>query len=56
VDFLFDRFATAPEAIAFNDRGRTFTYGQIIDTTAMFERRLRDVGVSPGDVVIVLGD
>jgi acyl-CoA synthetase (AMP-forming)/AMP-acid ligase II len=56
VDFLFERFATAPEAIAFNDRGRTFTYGQIIDTTAMFERRLREVGVAPGDVVIVLGD
>ena len=56
MDFLFDRFATAPEAIAFNDRGRTFTYGQIIDTTAMFEGRLREVGVSPGDVVIVLGD
>jgi acyl-CoA synthetase (AMP-forming)/AMP-acid ligase II len=56
VDFLFDRFAMAPQAIAFNDRGRTFRYEQVIDATAMFERRLGEVGVAPGDVVVVLGD
>ena len=47
VDFLFERFATAPASIAFNDRGRDFTYGEIIETTAAFETRLREVGVAP---------
>jgi acyl-CoA synthetase (AMP-forming)/AMP-acid ligase II len=56
LEFLFDRFATAPDAIAFNDRGRTFSYGRVIETTAMFERKLRQVGVGSGDVVVVLGD
>jgi acyl-CoA synthetase (AMP-forming)/AMP-acid ligase II len=56
MEFLFERFASAPDGIAFNDRGRTFTYGQIIDTTAALEARLREVGVAPNDVVIVVGD
>ena len=56
MDFLFERFASVPSAVAFNDRGRTFTYGEIIETTAAFERRLREVGVARGDIVIVLGD
>ena len=56
MDFLFERFASAPGSIAFNDRGRTFTYGQIIETTERFEGRLAEVGVAPGDVVVVVGD
>jgi acyl-CoA synthetase (AMP-forming)/AMP-acid ligase II len=56
VEFLFERFATAPAKVAFSDRGRTFTYAQIIDATAAYEDRLHEVGVAPGDVVIVLGD
>jgi acyl-CoA synthetase (AMP-forming)/AMP-acid ligase II len=56
VEFLFERFATARESVAFNNRGRAFTYAQVIDTTARFERKLSEVGVAAGDVVVVLGD
>ncbi len=56
LDFLFERFATVPQAVAFADRGRTFTYAQILDATERFERRLAEEAIAPGDVVIVLGD
>lgn len=56
MNFLFERFATAPEAIAFNDRGRAFSYGEVIAATARFEDQLRETGVAAGEVVIVLGD
>jgi acyl-CoA synthetase (AMP-forming)/AMP-acid ligase II len=56
LEFLFERFATEPEAVAFIDRGRTFSYGQVITSTHAFEDRLRREGVAGGDVVVVLGD
>jgi acyl-CoA synthetase (AMP-forming)/AMP-acid ligase II len=56
MDFLFDRFAEAPDAIAFNDRGRPFTYRQVIDGTAFLDARIRAAGIEPGDVVEVVGD
>jgi acyl-CoA synthetase (AMP-forming)/AMP-acid ligase II len=56
MDFLFDRFAGAADAIAFNDRGRRFTYRQVIDTTGILERKVREAGIEPGDVVEVVGD
>ena len=56
MEFLFDRFATAPAAIAFNSQGRPFSYGEVIQATARYEARLRDVGIAPSDVVVVLGD
>jgi acyl-CoA synthetase (AMP-forming)/AMP-acid ligase II len=56
LEFLFERFATTPEALAFIDRGRTFSYGQMIATTHAFEDRLHREGVAGGDVVVVLGD
>jgi acyl-CoA synthetase (AMP-forming)/AMP-acid ligase II len=56
LEFLFERFATAPESVAFIDRGRTFSYGQVIATTHAFVDRLLLEGVPTGDVVVVLGD
>jgi acyl-CoA synthetase (AMP-forming)/AMP-acid ligase II len=56
LEFLFERFASAPEAVAFIDRGRSFSYAQVITTTQVFEDRLRREGVAGGDIVVVLGD
>ena len=56
MEFLFERFATAPDGVAFIDRGRPFSYGQLIETTAAFEDQLRRERVADGDVVAVLGD
>lgn len=56
MEFLFDRFALAPEEVAFLDRGRSFSYGQVISTTKMYEERLAREGVAPGDVTVLLGD
>jgi acyl-CoA synthetase (AMP-forming)/AMP-acid ligase II len=56
MDFLLERFAGAPDSVAFNDRGRPFTYGEVVATTARFEQRLLDEGVAPGEVVVVVGD
>jgi acyl-CoA synthetase (AMP-forming)/AMP-acid ligase II len=56
LDFLFERFATVPESVAFADRGRKFTYAQIRETTEQYERWLAEQAIAAGDVVIVLGD
>jgi acyl-CoA synthetase (AMP-forming)/AMP-acid ligase II len=56
MEFLFDRFATVPQAVAFLDRGRSFSYGQVITTTKAFDERLRREGVAAGDIMVVLGD
>jgi acyl-CoA synthetase (AMP-forming)/AMP-acid ligase II len=56
MEFLFDRFALAPEAVAFLDRGRSFSYGQVISTTKMYEARLVREGVARGEVTALLGD
>ena len=56
LDFLFERFAEAPERAAYVDRGRTFTYLQLLSGTQAFHERLEAEGVHPGDVVVVVGD
>jgi len=56
LEFLFERFATAPESVAFIDRGRAFSYDELVATTRTFEDRLRREGVARGDVAVVLGD
>jgi acyl-CoA synthetase (AMP-forming)/AMP-acid ligase II len=56
VDFLFERFASAPEAVAFIDRDRVVTYGQVTSLVDEFGKRLAREGVDPGEIVVVLGD
>ena len=46
MEFLFERFESAPDSEAFIDRGRTFSYGQLIETTQRFDDRLRQGGRS----------
>ena len=56
MDFLYERFATAPDGIAFIDRGYQFTYQELITATRDFRTRLEQEGVRAGEVVAVLGD
>ena len=56
MEFLFERFATVPDDIAFIDQGRRASYGELISTTAAFGARLASEGVARGDVVVILGD
>ena len=56
MEFLVERFETAPEASAFIDGGRAFSYRQLIEQTRSFGDRLRREGVASGDVVAMLGD
>ena len=56
IDFLYERFATAPDALAFIDRGRTFTYQDLTGETRNFRDTLGREGVRAGEIVVVLGD
>ena len=56
LDFLFDRFRDVADDVAFVDRGRRFTYGQLVTKTSAYENRLAEEGIGSGDVVAVLGD
>jgi acyl-CoA synthetase (AMP-forming)/AMP-acid ligase II len=56
MDWLLDRFATAGERCAFIHEGREIAYPQVIRTIAEFRRRLREAGVRPGEVLVVVGD
>lgn len=56
MDFLFERFAAAPDALAFVDGGREFTFEQLIAETRALRDRLDQEGVQPGEIVVVLGD
>jgi acyl-CoA synthetase (AMP-forming)/AMP-acid ligase II len=56
LEFLLERFALVPEGVAFLDRGRSFSYADVIATTRAFEERLEREGISPGDIAVVLGD
>lgn len=56
MQFLFDRFAEAPERIAFVDRDRRVTYGEVLASIAEHERLLAAAGVPERAVVAVVGD
>jgi acyl-CoA synthetase (AMP-forming)/AMP-acid ligase II len=56
VDFLFERFATAPDRAAFIDAGRRVSYRELLAAIDAFGARLRTEGIGRGEVVVVLGD
>jgi acyl-CoA synthetase (AMP-forming)/AMP-acid ligase II len=56
VDWLIERFRTAPDRIAFVHEGRSVTYGAVVATVADFGARLQAEGVASGDTVAVVGD
>jgi acyl-CoA synthetase (AMP-forming)/AMP-acid ligase II len=56
MEFLFERFKTVPDSIAFVDRGRSFSYRQLTGAVARYGDTLHERGVLEGDVVMVRGD
>jgi acyl-coenzyme A synthetase/AMP-(fatty) acid ligase len=55
-EFLLERFAGAPDAIAFVDNDEQFTFSWILERVPEYVLLLNDVGVNRGDVVVVLAD
>lgn len=54
--FLFDRFATAEDEVAFIGDDKKFTYRWILERTPIYERFLADQGIQAGQVVAVVAD
>jgi long-chain acyl-CoA synthetase len=51
-----ERAAQAPDAPALHEDGRTWTYGQLAAQVDAHAALLRDLGVRPGDRVMVVGE
>jgi long-chain acyl-CoA synthetase len=56
IDFLLERFAVDREAPALAWRGRSVTFGELLDGIAAAERTLADAQVGPGTRVALVGD
>ncbi len=56
MNWLIERFQSAPELIAFIHEGREVTYGEVVATVAVFVTRIAAAGIRPGENVVVLGD
>lgn len=56
MDWLIERFASAPERIAFIHEGREVSYGAVVATVAAFRQRVNAAGIARGQTVAVLGD
>jgi acyl-CoA synthetase (AMP-forming)/AMP-acid ligase II len=56
MQWLLDRFATAPGRTAFVHHGMPFSYGQLLDRVHAFEEQLTAAGVGHDDTVVVLAD
>lgn len=55
-DFLLERFASAPDDLAFIVDDRTCTYRWVLETTPAYEALMDDSGMAPGDVVVFVAD
>jgi acyl-CoA synthetase (AMP-forming)/AMP-acid ligase II len=56
MEWLIERFQTAPDHIAFIHEGREVSYGGVIASIAEDHHRARDAGIKAGDTIVVLGD
>ncbi len=56
MEWLIERFQSAPERTAFIHEGREVRYGDVVETINNFLTRLQKAGVHPGATVVVLGD
>ena len=56
MEWLIERFAGAPDRVAFVHEGRSVTYGAVVTTIDDFGARLEAEGVAAGDTVAVMGD
>ena len=56
MDWLIERFQSAPQQRAFIHEGREMRYGAVVSTIESFRARLKTAGIMPGQNVAVLGD
>jgi acyl-CoA synthetase (AMP-forming)/AMP-acid ligase II len=56
MEWLIERFRSAPERIAFVHEGREISYGAVLILIDDFYKRLLDAGIQRGDTVVLLGD
>lgn len=56
MDWLLQRFGTAPTHVAFIHEGRQVSYAEVLATIAAFGTRTDTVGIRKGDAVVVMGD
>lgn len=56
MEWLIERFQTAPERIAFIHEGREVSYGAVLASIDDFYNRVQDTGIKCGDAVVLLGD
>ncbi|MES2151909.1 MAG: long-chain fatty acid--CoA ligase [Pseudomonadota bacterium] len=56
MDWLIERFASAPEQPAFIHEGRVVSYGAVVASVGLFRARVADAGIVAGETVVVLGD
>lgn len=56
MDWLIERFGTAPSLPAFIHEGRSVSYGGVLASIAAFRSRIDAVGIQKGDAVVVVGD
>lgn len=54
--WLLDRFASAPERLAFDHQGREVTYGGVVERIDAFSEQIQLEGVVPGAKVVILAD
>jgi acyl-CoA synthetase (AMP-forming)/AMP-acid ligase II len=56
MEWLIERFCSAPERIAFVHVDREFSYGAVFLSIDVFYKRVMEAGIERGDTVVVLGD
>lgn len=56
MDWLLQRFGTAPTQLAFIHEGRQVTFGEVLASISAFNDRIAALGVQQGDAVVVMGD
>jgi acyl-CoA synthetase (AMP-forming)/AMP-acid ligase II len=56
MDWLLERFVTAPPHVAFIHEGRHVTYAEVLALITAFSTRIAAVGIHKGDAVVVMGD
>jgi acyl-CoA synthetase (AMP-forming)/AMP-acid ligase II len=54
--FLVDRFAEAPDRVAFIDDGRRVSYGELRADRQRYAELIEGHGIRRGDVVVIVGD
>jgi hypothetical protein len=47
MQWLLDRFASAPDTLAFDHQGREVTYGAVVERVSDFTRQIRQEGIAP---------